>query len=213
MFICALLSHIFQYYLVEEIWLLYLHSSMNSIFCFHNIVQWTTLNCDFPFFQNQFLHLCHTHISLWYAGLTSLIVIMLVQSSIVKLYTLFSDKLCCKCAINSVSLWWILWGEICFAHRNWFTFMNFFVLSSFQCHCHGIAAFLQYSTWLTDWLIDWLTDRPTDRPTDRLTDQLTYWLTDRLTLAACFASYPPTNAASYPKKNALFTQKLVARES
>ena len=37
--------------------------------------------------------------------LVNLIVIVLVQSSIVELCALFSDKLCSKCAINSVS-WW-----------------------------------------------------------------------------------------------------------
>jgi len=64
MYICAILSHVFQHYLVEEIGLLYLNKSINSNFFFPNIVHLMTLNCDFPFFQNQFLHLFYTHVSL-----------------------------------------------------------------------------------------------------------------------------------------------------
>ena len=51
------------------------------------------------------------------------------------------------------------------------------VLSIFLCHCHGISAFLQYSTWLTYLLIDRLTNRRTDGRTDGWTD----WPTDRPT--------------------------------
>lgn len=43
-------------------------------------------------------------------------------------------------------------GGKCFTHRKWITFMNIFMLSSFQRHCDCTAPFLQFSTWLTDWL-------------------------------------------------------------
>lgn len=92
----------------------------------------------------------------------SLIVIRLVQSSIVELCTLFSDRLCSQCAISFVSWWWILLGEMCFTHRNWFTFINF---SCYQVSIAIAMAYQLFSSTALDWLPACLTNWPTDQLT------------------------------------------------
>jgi hypothetical protein len=184
-YLCRIVTHIFQYYLVEEIGLLYFYLSVTQQFLLPQCCTFDDMELWFTIFPKSVSPLVlYIRMSLFDMPV-SLIVIVLVQSSIVELCALFSDKLCSKYAINSVSWWWILLGEMCCTHRNWFTFMNFFVLSSFQCHCHGILAFLQYSTWLTDCLTGWLTDRLTGWLTDWPTD----WPTDSCTICFILPSY------------------------